>query len=398
MEDETEKQFIESCSGMSFVELENYIERCLNKLNALEVTGKNTPLNKQTYDKLLILLESKKDVQTTINQLDSSGQRLKDAVERAEVRFAKPTRPKQSIESFLNQIETARDNLLMLNIEQSFEQKWDESKQNLKVVRDFFQTKILPTIFEDHRRIANNPQFHSLQLKSKFGEIALKLYDSSTFSSKHNFKDWLINFVVEVFSTYSKAIEEVNKLGQIETRAQEYKRQADATKLQRKVELELQRQQSIIERIADLKKKIETIFDESNYSLKIEKLPWELLPKEKWTVEDVVKIFRTYSFKQWQDATFDESRLRKIINVLKPNVCYIGEDEFEGYVVFCFDQTEKVVMECPIIGNAVYVINGNWQEITKLSKREAKHRYTNCIKTINHNETWLERLQLLIKK
>lgn len=397
MEDKTEKQFIESCSGMSFVELENHIERCLNKLNALEVTGKNIPLNKQTYDKLLILLESKKDVQTTTNQLDSSGQKLEDAVKRAEVRFTKPTRPKQSIESFLNQIETARDNLLMMNIEQSFEQKWNESKQNLKFVRDFFQTKILPTIFDDHRRIANNPRFRSLQLESKFGEIALKLYDRSTFSSKHNFKDWLINFVVEVFSTYSKAIEEINKLVQIETRAQEYKKQADATKLQRKVELEFQRQQSIIERIANLKKKIDNIFDQSEYSLKIEKLPWILLPKEKWTVENVVKIFRTYSFKRWQNATFDEGRLRKIINVLKPNFCYIGEDEFEGYVVFCFDRTEKVVMECPVVGNAVYVISGNWQEITKLGKREAKNRHTNCIKTINHNETWLERLQLLIK-
>lgn len=211
----------------------------------------------------------------------------------------------------------------------------------------------------------------------------------------------MVDLVNALMSIYTKAFEELNRLLKNEIQTQEYKRQADAIKLQRKSEFELQQQQTIIEkrskRITDLKSRVESVFDESNYKLKIQKLSWKLLPKEKWTVEDVVKIFRTYSFKRWQNATFDESRLRKIINVLKPNVCYIGEDEFEGYVVFCFNQTEKVVMECPIIGNAVYVINGNWQEITKLSKREAKHRYTNCIKTINHNETWLERLQLLIK-
>lgn len=142
MKDETEKQIIESCSGMSFVELENYIERCLNKLTALGVTGKNIPLNKQTYDELLILLESKKgDAQIGISKSESSGQKLKEVIKLTEEKFSKPTRPAQNFERFSNQLTKAFDNLATLYIElnggQEFEQKWKELNKNAINVRNF---------------------------------------------------------------------------------------------------------------------------------------------------------------------------------------------------------------------------------------------------------------------
>ena len=53
-------------------------------------------------------------------------------------------------------------------------------------------------------------------------------------------------------------------------------------------------------------------------------------------------------------------------------------------------------MECPIYGNATYVINSgkySWQEIAKNSKLEARTEYSEQVTVINHSETWLERLE-----
>ncbi len=148
-----------------------------------------------------------------------------------------------------------------------------------------------------------------------------------------------------------------------------------------------------------LKEKIEVFFENLEQSLEIKKLPWKLLPKGEWTVEDIVREIKKYSSKQsnLRDSDIDETRLRKIRNNLKPNACYIGEEEFQGYVVFCFNWTKKIVLECPKFGNAIYIIKDNWQEITKLSKWEARHQHSDQVTRIIHNDTWFERLEVELK-
>ncbi len=54
------------------------------------------------------------------------------------------------------------------------------------------------------------------------------------------------------------------------------------------------------------------------------------------------------------------------------------------------------MLECPIYGNAIYIIKrgkSTWQEIAKATKWEARTKYSDQIKVINHSETWLERLE-----
>lgn len=125
----------------------------------------------------------------------------------------------------------------------------------------------------------------------------------------------------------------------------------------------------------------------------IERLPWDVLPKGEWNLEQILKHFKNLIHdNNWREKEFDKTRIEKICKHLKPSILYIGREQFEGYVVFCFDWTKKVVLECPIYGNAIYVINGDWQKIAKLSKWEARYKHSNQVTVINHTDTWLERL------
>lgn len=128
----------------------------------------------------------------------------------------------------------------------------------------------------------------------------------------------------------------------------------------------------------------------------VETLPWTVLPKGEWFSEDIIEHLENLSAEgKWKGKKIDKSRLRKIESHLKPIRCYVGEEEFSGYVVYCFDKNEsKAILECPVYGNATYIIRGNWKNIAKGSKWMARYKYSNQVTVINHNETWFKRLKL----
>jgi hypothetical protein len=138
-------------------------------------------------------------------------------------------------------------------------------------------------------------------------------------------------------------------------------------------------------------------YDSTDTNMALEHLSWELLPEGEWLFKELTNHFRRLTtIPKWNNKPFDEERLEKIERLLKPNKCYIGKDEFDGYVVYCFNWTQHVLLECPVYGNAIYIINQGeftWQEIAKATKWEARTKYSSQVKVINHSETWLERLE-----
>ena len=146
--------------------------------------------------------------------------------------------------------------------------------------------------------------------------------------------------------------------------------------------------------IVGLRSKKRKIFNDFSQNLQVKKLPWKFFPKGEWTVDELTKSFSKYVT---QNETVDEKRLKKIVSDLNPSVCYISEDGFNRYIAFCFDWTEKVILECPIYGNAIYIIKGDWQKIARMSKWEARYEYSKQVTIIRHNETWFERLKSNLK-
>lgn len=134
---------------------------------------------------------------------------------------------------------------------------------------------------------------------------------------------------------------------------------------------------------------------ENRVPIHTEKLSWTFLATGERGFEPIVKHFRNLISKgKWSGREVDETRLVMIESYLNPTHRYVGEKEFEGYVVYCFDQTEKkVILECPFYGNATYIIRGDWKEITKSSKWVAKYKHSNQVTVINHSKAWFERLR-----
>lgn len=151
----------------------------------------------------------------------------------------------------------------------------------------------------------------------------------------------------------------------------------------------------------DLDSKINQKSKSGDTKLTVEYVSWKLLPKGEWLSQHLSNHFRSLnSKKKWEKKVFDQTRFQKIEKDLHPNKCFVGKDEFESYIVYCFDWTDKVILECPIYGNATYVIKSGeftWKDIAKESKWDVRTEHSDQVTVINHSETWLERLKHNLK-
>lgn len=105
-----------------------------------------------------------------------------------------------------------------------------------------------------------------------------------------------------------------------------------------------------------------------------ERVYWQLLPPSHdfpgsfadWeTIERYLELVTQRTGEQ-----LEKERLRFLWE-FKPDRIYVGSDEFEGYFVFLFEEKGRAFLECPKIGNALFVMNaGEWRFLSRKSKSE----------------------------
>jgi hypothetical protein len=98
------------------------------------------------------------------------------------------------------------------------------------------------------------------------------------------------------------------------------------------------------------------------------KLSWKILPPGAHPFQAIIAHFNNLKLK-YKKTTFDQQRLQEIYN-LKPDIIYVGTDAFEGYVVFYFQQKKLAIFETPFTNNAIYIIEGDWERLSRYSKIE----------------------------
>ncbi|QCU21000.1 hypothetical protein BPGQ101_19680 [Bacillus altitudinis] len=76
----------------------------------------------------------------------------------------------------------------------------------------------------------------------------------------------------------------------------------------------------------------------------------------------------------------------------KPDFEAIGQNGFSGYVVFGFKEKEIYVFESAIVGNATYVIKGDWENVSKMSKAEIMQNNLHEWRLIHRND-WKGRVK-----
>ena len=127
-------------------------------------------------------------------------------------------------------------------------------------------------------------------------------------------------------------------------------------------------------------------------SAPVERLPWHILPPGEHPFPAVLEHFRVLA-ERHPSVEYDHTRLEKL-NSLGPTAVYVGVDEFEGYVVFNFEHYAAAVLDCPIVGNAVYVMRDrDWVVLCQLSKAELLTQHRSRVRRIVHSGGWFERVR-----
>lgn len=153
------------------------------------------------------------------------------------------------------------------------------------------------------------------------------------------------------------------------------------------------KQSTVLQRFVDrIRRDIESAFE---FDASVLTVSWRVLPPGEWTLETIlqhyVSLQRTYP-----EIMYDVERIRSIFSI-RPSSCYIGTGEFDGYIVFAFPQTSKVVLECPVYGNAIYVIDSDWQSLSRLTKSELLMKHADSTTRIIHSGDWFQRLNYQLR-
>ncbi len=113
---------------------------------------------------------------------------------------------------------------------------------------------------------------------------------------------------------------------------------------------------------------IERAFGFGDVVAATDRLPWRVLPPGELSVGNVLRHYEGLQRRN-PHVVYDRERIAKAFS-LNPDRCYVGSDEFDGYIVFAFSRTEKVLLECPVFGNAIYVIHSDWRRLSRTTKQD----------------------------
>lgn len=123
---------------------------------------------------------------------------------------------------------------------------------------------------------------------------------------------------------------------------------------------------------------------------------WEILPKGVYPWEKLKsKLTPIIERASKGNQPLIKYRL-EIINKAKPDFYAIGEAGFYGYVIFGFEKKTLYVLESIYYGNATYVFEEGWEELSKKTKAEILTESLQKDRII-HREGWEDSINKLLK-
>ena len=112
---------------------------------------------------------------------------------------------------------------------------------------------------------------------------------------------------------------------------------------------------------------------------------FEIFPPGRWDSKGFTQHYKELVRQgKFQETEVQWERIREIEN-LKPVTRRKGKLKWNGYVVYEFAYTDNVVLECPVEGNAVYILKGNqWKRLIQLTKGEIRDKHKTSYKKVVH--------------
>jgi len=138
-------------------------------------------------------------------------------------------------------------------------------------------------------------------------------------------------------------------------------------------------------------------FDTFGESLKkpvtiIKKVPWEIL-KSGTRLEDQTQIKVLLNKVNKSQRSMYKGDL-DILLKYNPSLIATGKMGFHGYIVFYYAEKNIAIIESVIPGNATYVFDKNWEELSQLTKTEVLSEKLQKDRII-HNYNWKNKVEKL---
>jgi hypothetical protein len=163
---------------------------------------------------------------------------------------------------------------------------------------------------------------------------------------------------------------------------------ADAEQAQRRRDLEANRDELVHRTYRTVNK----AFDPKHASdpKSMGTLPWEIAAPGERTDDRAIYRYYQEVVSRGRLTGFDQDRLDKLLALPREDWLK-GSAGFYGYIILVFAHTPKVLMECPVRDNAIYVLNSGEDRLLKMNKQELIA--SGEAKRIFHVGDWYQRLK-----
>lgn len=243
--------------------------------------------------------------------------------------------------------------------------------------RDFIPSEELEALYEKHHRyesrIDRAIEYGESKNYYEYIERELGEVEQEIASVENREKDKYNKWYSEQFKDYEQARRSHKK------RVQLWESEAEKVKKQRRIE---EYRRNAVKRIHQ---KVRNTFK----SRPTKSLQWEPLPPGEATDDKIRLYYEKLESRGGLDG-FIQERLDKALALPRKD-WLIGSAGFDGYSIFTFGHTEKVLLECPIYGNAVYVINSGEERWLRMSKQELIE--SGGAKKIPHSGSWHQKVK-----
>jgi hypothetical protein len=119
----------------------------------------------------------------------------------------------------------------------------------------------------------------------------------------------------------------------------------------------------------------------------VKRLNWKILPQGKYPWEKLRSHIAPILARAKKGKVPIISARLSTIAKESPEFVAIGEGGFDGYVIFGFPKKNLFVLESAYYGNATYVFEKNWEQLSKLTKAEILDAKLQKARIV-HREGW----------
>lgn len=123
--------------------------------------------------------------------------------------------------------------------------------------------------------------------------------------------------------------------------------------------------------------------------VKIQEVTWEILPKGKYPWERAENVLEKYFETAPEKNKHILKNNHRTFAEYEPDFLAIGENSFNGYVVYGFTKQKLYIFESNQLGNATYVFKGEWENASQLTKYDII-KGNLCYQRIIHTKKWNE--------